>query len=124
MVRLFWAPDAAASALCLAPRAIPGGKPVIAVPGLTPSSLASTVGPVFVTVDPASTEKPAAVPSCGVVDEVAPAPTASVSVSAAMAAAAGIAIPTADLRIRERMAQPISITGISRKHRMQPATVR
>jgi hypothetical protein len=93
------------------------------VPGLTPSSLASTVGPVLVTVDPASTEKFAAVPSSGVGDELALAPTASASVSAAMTMAEGTPIPTADLRIRERMAQPISVTGMSKEHRMQPATV-
>src|SRR5689334_18549860 len=42
---------------------MPGGKPVTALPGLTPRSPPRTVGPVLVTVEPASTENDAAVPS-------------------------------------------------------------
>ncbi len=40
----------------------PGGKPVTAVPGLTPRSPEMTDGPVLVTVEPASTAKDVAVP--------------------------------------------------------------
>ncbi len=47
------------------PVTVPGGKPVIAVPGLTPKLPISVVGPVFVTVEPASTAKLAAVPKLG-----------------------------------------------------------
>jgi hypothetical protein len=79
---------------------------------------------VFVTADPASTEKFFAVPSSGVEDELALAPTATVSVSAAMTTAAEIPIPAANLRMRERMAQSISVTGISRGTPAQPAAVR
>src|SRR5579859_1010113 len=50
-----WA--AAPSALWIAPPASPGGNPVTAVPGLTPTSPEIVVAPVLVTVDPASTEK-------------------------------------------------------------------
>jgi hypothetical protein len=42
---------------------IPGGKPTIADPGLTPTSPEITEGPVFVTVDPARTAKDSAVPN-------------------------------------------------------------
>jgi hypothetical protein len=41
---------------------VPGGKPVIAVPGLTPRSPEITEGPVFVTVWPANTANEVAVP--------------------------------------------------------------
>jgi hypothetical protein len=41
---------------------LPGGNPVIAVPGLTPRSPVRTVAPVFVTVDPPRTANDAAVP--------------------------------------------------------------
>lgn len=42
---------------------IPGGKPVIAVPGLTPRlPLLRVVGPVLVTAEPPSTRKLCAVP--------------------------------------------------------------
>lgn len=41
---------------------VPGGNPVIAVPGLTPRSPSMTVLPVFVTVDPPRTPNVAAVP--------------------------------------------------------------
>lgn len=43
----------------------PGGKPVIAVPGLTPKSPATVVRPVLVAVEPARTVKLVAVPSDG-----------------------------------------------------------
>jgi hypothetical protein len=62
VVRSLCAVNATASATCSAPRRMPGGKPVTAVPGLTPRSSASTEAPVFVTVWPASTEYLAAVP--------------------------------------------------------------
>ncbi len=39
-----------------------GGDPVIDVPGLTPRSSLRSLGPVLVTVEPASTEKVPAVP--------------------------------------------------------------
>ncbi|GAA1315791.1 hypothetical protein GCM10009610_38560 [Pseudonocardia xinjiangensis] len=42
---------------------IPGGKPTIADPGLTPTSPEMTEGPVLVTVEPASTAKDVAVPN-------------------------------------------------------------
>ena len=41
----------------------PGGKPVIAVPGLTPTSPTMAVAPVLVTVDAPRTAKLCAVPS-------------------------------------------------------------
>ena len=43
---------------------------MIAVPGLTPKSPVTTVGPVLVTAEPASTEKLAAVPRLGAVANV------------------------------------------------------
>jgi hypothetical protein len=55
-----WAAMALASLECkcvaLLPPATPGGKPVIAVPGDTPTSPVVVVAPVFVTVVPARTE--------------------------------------------------------------------
>ena len=36
---------------------MPGGKPVTAVPGLTPRSPVTEVAPVLVTVEPASTAR-------------------------------------------------------------------
>ncbi len=56
---------ATASAAWVAPFTVPGGKPVIAVPGLTPRSPVSVVGPVLVTVEPPSTAKLSAVPREG-----------------------------------------------------------
>src|SRR3954465_12057355 len=44
---------------------MPGGKPVTAVPGLTPRSPVMTLGPVLVTVEPPSTAKLCAVPRDG-----------------------------------------------------------
>src|SRR6185369_11338016 len=41
---------------------LPGGNPVIAVPGHTPTLPVTTVGPVLVTAEPARTPKLAAVP--------------------------------------------------------------
>jgi hypothetical protein len=46
---------------------IPGGKPVIAVPGLTPRSPESMLVPVLVTVEPPRTTKLPAVPRPGAV---------------------------------------------------------
>jgi hypothetical protein len=42
---------------------VPGGKPVTALPGLTPRSPEMIDGPVLVTVEPASTAKDDAVPN-------------------------------------------------------------
>jgi hypothetical protein len=56
------APDATPSVWCTVPLTMPGGKPVIAVPGLRPRSPLSRLGPVLVTVLPASTAKLPAVP--------------------------------------------------------------
>ncbi len=56
---------ATASAACFVPGGVmtPGGKPVIALPGLTPTFRPLILdGPVLVTVDPASTPKLADVP--------------------------------------------------------------
>jgi hypothetical protein len=47
------------------PVTVPGGKPVTAVPGLTPRSPVTAVKPVLVTVVPARTAKLAAVPRGG-----------------------------------------------------------
>src|SRR5437867_8737631 len=63
MVKSVWAWAAAASAACTAPITVPGGNPVTAVPGLTPSPPVITVAPVLVTVELARTPKFAAVPS-------------------------------------------------------------
>src|SRR6476469_2714539 len=63
VVRSTWAAAAAVSAAWIVPTTVPGGKPVTADPGLTPTSAATTVGPVLVTVVPASTPKLPAVPS-------------------------------------------------------------
>src|ERR1035437_3143879 len=57
-VKAAWAWAAAPSALWIVPSAIPGGNPVTAVPGDTPTSPDTTVEPVLVMVDPARTEKP------------------------------------------------------------------
>jgi hypothetical protein len=54
--------SATASASCWAPSTVPGGNPVTAVPGLTPRSPVTTLGPVLVTVVPARTAKALAVP--------------------------------------------------------------
>ena len=62
VARSFWAVPATASASCMVPDTIPGGKPVTAVPGHTPKSPAMVVGPVLVTVEPAKTAKLDAVP--------------------------------------------------------------
>src|SRR5687767_4414825 len=47
----------------LPPTTVPGGNPTIAAPGLTPNSPVTVVGPVLVTVEPASTAKLPAVKS-------------------------------------------------------------
>jgi hypothetical protein len=62
VVRSVCAWSATASAAWMVPPTVPGGKPVIAVPGLTPRSPPSVVAPVFVTVCPPRTEKLLAVP--------------------------------------------------------------
>jgi hypothetical protein len=63
VVRSDWACSATASATCWVPLiTVPGGKPVTAVPGLTPRSPETVVGPVLVTAWPANTAKDAAVP--------------------------------------------------------------
>ena len=63
VVKCDWACAATPSAEWVVPlTTIPGGNPVIAVPGLTPRSPFTTVGPVLVTVVPASTAKLAVVP--------------------------------------------------------------
>src|SRR5512132_4292415 len=48
--------------MCCVPFTVPGGNPVTEVPGLNPRSPVTTVGPVFVTVEPARTAKLSAVP--------------------------------------------------------------
>src|SRR5664279_3733552 len=55
--------DVMLSAACWVPISCPGGKPVTAVPGLSPRSPLMVLGPVLVTVDPPSTAKLAAVPN-------------------------------------------------------------
>jgi hypothetical protein len=47
------------------PVEVPGGKPVIALPGLTPKSPVMAVGPVLVTVEAPRTAKLCAGPSDG-----------------------------------------------------------
>src|SRR4051812_524037 len=68
VVTSFCAWSATASAAWIVPPlTMPGGKPVTAVPGLTPRSPVMTLGPVLVTVEPPSTAKLCAVPSDGAV---------------------------------------------------------
>src|SRR3569623_217221 len=62
VVRSDSAVAAVGSPACWVPTSVPGGKPVTAVLGLTPRSPVTEVGPVFVTVEPASTAKFPAVP--------------------------------------------------------------
>jgi hypothetical protein len=62
-----WACSATASALCIVPFTVPGGKPVTAEPGLTPRFPVITLGPVLVTVLPPRTAKLLAVPRSGAV---------------------------------------------------------
>ncbi len=64
-----WACAATASVVCIAPggTTIPGGKPEIADPGLTPRSPLITLGPVLETALDARTAKLPAVPSDGAV---------------------------------------------------------
>jgi hypothetical protein len=62
VVKSDWAPAATPSVWCTVPFTMPGGNPVIALPGLTPRSPLRTLGPVLVTVLPASTAKLLAVP--------------------------------------------------------------
>lgn len=93
VVRSFWACAATASAECITPFVMtPGGNPVIAVPGLTPTSPLMALGPVLVTVEPANTAKLPAVPrSTGPV--AAEAPWAKKSMMAAKSAATIAEIP-------------------------------
>jgi hypothetical protein len=64
VVRSDWACSATASAACWVPlTTCPGGKPVTALPGLTPKSPEMSDGPVLVTVVPANTAKLLAVPN-------------------------------------------------------------
>lgn len=64
VVRSFCACNATASATCCVPLiTVPGGKPVTALPGLTPRSPEMIEGPVLVTVVPANTAKGVAVPN-------------------------------------------------------------
>jgi hypothetical protein len=58
-------PAEVASPACTAPVNVPGGKPVTAVPGLTPKAPVRPVAPEFVTVEPASTANGAARPRVG-----------------------------------------------------------
>src|SRR5215210_7667959 len=63
MTTSLWAPEATASvAWMIPPDTTPGGKPVTALPGLTPRSPLTLDAPVLVTVAPARTAKLAAVP--------------------------------------------------------------
>jgi len=48
--------------MCCPPLTIPGGNPVTELPGLRPRSPVMVLGPVLVTVEPASTAKFPAVP--------------------------------------------------------------
>jgi hypothetical protein len=50
-----WAASASASAASVVPETVPGGKPVIDVPGDSPMSPEITDDPVFVIVVPATT---------------------------------------------------------------------
>jgi hypothetical protein len=69
VVRSFWADTARASLpVYVFPLTTPGGKPVMAVPGLTPRSPVRTVLPVLVTVLLPRTAKVVAVPSGGAAD--------------------------------------------------------
>ncbi len=65
MVTSFCACKATASVVWVVPTMVPGGKPVTALPGLTPRSPVTMVGPMLVTVEPAKTAKLAATPSVG-----------------------------------------------------------
>jgi hypothetical protein len=62
VVRSDCAPAATPSVWCTVPLTMPGGNPVIALPGLTPRSPLSRLVPVLVTVLPARTAKLLAVP--------------------------------------------------------------
>src|ERR1700722_11084146 len=66
VVRSVWACRATASALWMVPLdTTPGGNPVTAVPGLTPTLPLMTLGPVLVTACPARTAKLLSVPRGG-----------------------------------------------------------
>jgi len=66
-----WACKATASAACCTPTTVPGppgiSKPTIALPGETPRSPVTMVGPELVTVEPPRTAKLSAVPKVGAV---------------------------------------------------------
>ena len=65
MVKSPWAVIAIESAECCVPPpdSVPGGNPVIAVPAQTPTSPATLLGPVLVTVEPARIPKLQAAPN-------------------------------------------------------------
>src|SRR4051812_20494511 len=62
IVRSASAALAAGSVTCLVPTTLPGGKPATEVPGQSPRSPVTTVAPLLVTVEAASTPKLAAEP--------------------------------------------------------------
>jgi hypothetical protein len=82
VVKSLWACSAGASAECFTPPNTPGGKPLIAVPGLTPTLASNVLGPVFVTLWPARTEYADAVPSSTGAGPAAPAGAGSASTMA------------------------------------------
>jgi len=57
----------ASAAWLVPPTTVPGGKPVTALPGLTPRSPVTMVGPVLVTIEPPKTAKLVATPRGGAV---------------------------------------------------------
>src|SRR4029077_9940986 len=65
--RSFLRAGATASCTCLTPATTPGGNPVTAEPAWSPRFPVTTVGPVFVIVEPANTVKLSAVPRRGLV---------------------------------------------------------
>lgn len=77
---------------------MPGGKPVTAVPGATPKSPVTTVGPVFVTVEAPRTAKLCAVPSVGAVPW-ADACTDPAVIRRAVRIASGLTVAKTPLRI-------------------------
>jgi hypothetical protein len=82
--RSFFAVTAAGFAMFLTPGALmmPGGKPVIDVPGERPTLSLSTEGPVLVTVDPAKTEYDSAVARGTVGTSAAEAPSRVIRIAA------------------------------------------
>ena len=88
------------------PVIVPGGKPTIAVPGETPMSPVTTVGPVFVIVVAATAAKPAALPSGGV--------TAAAWAEETTTAESSAAVPAAE-RVRAQAGAPAG-PGMVRAH--------